>query len=196
MSLALFVPSRDRKRGPAQRRAVPIAFPPRQLAATVPAVTAHRTRRVGSPAGLSSTPRLASDPVFYETAVAGLEALAVLERRGRDVAHDLRWRHAASARTGLLELIHGVQALVALATTAADARGDDFDLLNESEGYAAGELTRRAVHELIARQATDDWTALADVLERALLPALRAWRAVFEAFLDPQCDPDPGGWAA
>jgi hypothetical protein len=59
-------------------------------------------------------------------------------------------------------------------------------------------VTRRAVHDLIARQGTEDWTSLADGLERAFLPALRSWRAVFEAFLEPEPDPDPalGGWAA
>lgn len=192
MSLAPFVPAQPRKSRPGKGRAIPLTFPAHRAAARGERVTDDRTAPVGRPA----TPRLGQDPVFVETAAAGLEALLVLERRGREVARDLRWRRIASARAGLAGLVDGLRAVVSLATTAARARGEDVDLAQESDGYAASEVTRRAIHELIARQATDDWTSLAEAVERALVPALAAWRAVFEAFLAPRRDPDPHGWAA
>ena len=195
MPLAEFVPAPSRKGRSVKACAVPVTFPrPGGVGATA-AMPENRTAPVGWPAMRSAATRCPDDPVFRETARTGLEALRALEQLSREVALDLRERRADSARRGMLTLMLGVQAVVMLATTAVAARGDDP--AHQSDAVAASQATERAVADLIAGQACQDWSALADGLERSLLPALRAWRMVFETFFPgPSDDADPHGWAA
>jgi hypothetical protein len=136
------------------------------------------------------------DPLVVEAAATGLESLRLLERRAAEVALDFRWRRFAPGRRGLAELVSGIQSLVTLAVSAADRVGCDLDHLCGTDGRGASEATRRAVNDLIGDQAAGDWSALANTIERRLIPALDSWRNVFGALVAPFDDPDPFGWVA
>jgi hypothetical protein len=130
-----------------------------------------------------------------EAVATGFEGLAALEQRTAQVAREFRQGRTDSGGRGLAALVQGLDAIVTLATTAAESLGEDLDILFDEGGLGATEITRRVVLELAADQTIDDFSALADTLEWRLVPALAAWRAVFES-LGGSPEPGPYGHAA
>ena len=89
---------------------------------------------------------------------------------------------APDAQAGLVTLVTAVQSLVALTAAAATAA-------NVSMGAAAGAAPsvvtacsglEAALRELVAHQATEHWSALADALDADLAPAIARWHHVLE----------------
>lgn len=198
MSVTHFIPSGLRPSRSVKPHAVPVTlrFTPPSLSHDM--VTARRPRGVGAPTVRRGSRTSHLTPIAAEAIATGLESLLSIEGRTRDVARQFRWNRIESAREGLTDLVHGTQAVVALATTTANALGDDLDGATEADGFSAAELTRHVIGRLIAGQTQQDWRGVADTLERGFLQALAAWRAVFEAFAAaaPIDDSDPSGHAA
>jgi hypothetical protein len=165
-----------------------------------PRVTSRRARRVGLPTPRRRPALEALDPLVLEAAVTGLESVGALERQSAEVARDFRWHRIAAGRAGLMQLVEGLQTVVQLAVSAANAAGREPEGIPASGGRSASETTRRAVHALVTDQASGDWHGLAGTIDRLLVPALDAWRGVFESIaggrddFDP--DVDPSGHAA
>jgi len=175
--------------------AIPAPLRFRSRPRAVPAVTSGRAPRVGWPtiaqSGISGI-----DPLLAEAATTALESLDLLERRALETALDFRWSRVAQGRAGLRDLVSGVQSIVHLAVSAAEATGMDLEFLCDTDGRGASEATRRAVHRLIADQDSGDWSALASTLQQQFIPALASWRAVFLALTGAGGDFDPSGRAA
>ena len=157
-------------------------------------LSARRPAAVGRSAPRTAPARQAINPLVMQAASTGCESLGILEKRAREVAIEFRF-HRTTARAGLLDLINGALAVVTLAVSVADATGEDFDTLFERDGINAADATRRAVNQIVASQTASDQSAVAETIERAFIPVLRAWRAVFDALVGPG-DFDPLGHVA
>jgi hypothetical protein len=175
--------------------AIPAPLRFRARLRAVPSVTSGRAPRVGRPT--IARPGIADiDPLLGEAATTAFESLDLLERRALETALDFRWSRIAQGRAGLLDLVMGVQSIVRLAVSSAEATGMDLEFLCDTDGRGASEATRRAVHRLIADQDAADWSALASTLQQQFIPALASWRAVFLALIGAGGDFDPSGRAA
>jgi hypothetical protein len=162
--------------------------------ARVAGLSVLRTGAVGRPAGTPSRSRTGITPLVAEAASTGCESLGLLEKRAQDVAIEFRF-HRETARAGLLDLVNGALAVVTLAVSVAEATGGDFDTLFQRDGRNAAEAMRRAVNQIVASQTAVDPSAVAETIERAFIPVLRAWREVFRALIGPG-DFDPLGHVA
>lgn len=184
MPVSRFVPSRVPVRHRVQPSAVSrmLRFDPARSGAST--VTTDRTRRVGGP-----TPLL-----VLEAASTGFEGLEVVERRAIEAARELRRQGVAAGRSGLTDVVQGLDALVKLAASAAASLGEDLAFFEEEELHAS-ERTRAVVNELIRGEQSGDAAALAQILEQRLVPTLAVWRAVFESMAGLS-DPGPFGDAA
>ena len=202
MSVTHFIPSGLRPSRSVKPQAIPVTLRFTPPSTSPEMVTARRPRTVGSPTSRRGSRPSGLSPIAFEAVSTGLESLASLERRTREVARDFRWNRIESGRQGLADLVHGTQALVTLATSTANALGEDLDLSAEAHGFSAAETTRHVIGRLIAGQTRADWRAIADTLERGFPLALAAWRTVFHTFVVtpaatvPNDDPDPSGHAA
>jgi hypothetical protein len=176
--------------------AIPAPLRFRSRPRTVPQVTSVRAPRVGWPTIAQPGVAAGIDPLLAEAATTALDSLDLLERRALEAALDFRWSRTDRGRAGLADLVNGVQSIVRLAVSAAEAAGVDLEFLCDPDGRGASEMTRRAVHRLVADQESGDWAALASTLQQHFIPAIACWRAVFEALIGAGGDFDPSGWAA
>jgi hypothetical protein len=184
----------ESRRVKSQAVSTPLRFGARRR--PVLAVTSDRTRRVGRPTVTVRRADADVDPLVAEAAATGIESLGLLEQRAFEAALDFRWNRVVSGRRGLGDLVNGIQSIVTLAVSAAEATGVDLECLCAIDGRGASEATRRAVTGLIADQQSEDWNGLANTIEQRFIPALDCWRAVFDALTGANDDFDPSGFAA
>jgi hypothetical protein len=176
--------------------AIPAILRFRTRPRAVPRVTSGRAPRVGLPTIAGPGIAAPIDPLVAEAATTALESLDLLERRALETALDFRWSRIARGRAGLADLVNGVQSIVRLAVSAAEATGMDQEFLCDAAGRGATETTRQAVRRLIEDQDSGDGFALASTLQQHFIPALASWRDVFQALAGAGRDFDPSGRAA
>lgn len=113
-------------------------------------------------------------------AAAG-DSLAGLVNGVRTTAASLR-AGAADAQSGLVTLVTAVQSLVALTAAAATAANVSLGAGSGAPPavVAACAGLETALGGLVAHQAAEEWTALADALDTRLAPAIAGWHDVLE----------------
>ncbi len=112
---------------------------------------------------------------------AAAESLPALVTGVRMTAAALR-AGARDAHTGLVALVAAVQSLVALTAAAATAANLSMGETPGAEPAivaACGGL-ETALRGLVAHQAQEQWSALADALDADLAPAIARWHDVLE----------------
>ncbi len=181
---------------------IPLVFAPRVERRPAGAVTVFRTAGVGRPvtpiaagarslsAGASAKAELVDDAV-----TVALRSVDGLARRARDVADAFRRAELDEAQRGLSDLVERTQMLLRVAATTAQATGTRLEVICRREGLGVGDDTRSVVAQLVERQFSGDWPALAVTLRVDFTSMLAKWRRVFEALGQPP-DDDPRDFAA
>jgi hypothetical protein len=137
-----------------------------------------------------------SQPPAIEDAVAtALASLEALIEHARSVAHGFRTVATVEADRCLSVLVHGTRTLVTLEAMLAAVAASAGD------GQARPPRPRRtrpveiALVQVTTAQLSGDWRALAEAIDRRLVPALQLWRQGFQAFIQHTPE-DPGGLPA
>lgn len=137
------------------------------------------------------------DQLLHESAQAAYESVAPLQRAVARIAASFRGSGHDTARRDLPSLTAALQGLTVVTAMLTTARGDtgadrsDFDRL-------ASRLCG-VLDAIVECQARDNWRGIADILERALAPALSQWASVLLALNATEGSPDvtpyrnPGG---
>ena len=116
------------------------------------------------------------DELLHESAQAAYDSISPLRNAVRRIAERLRAGNPRTSVRDLPELTASVQTLTSVTAMLASARESigshrrDFDAL----------VVRLCgvVDTIIAKQAREDWKAVADILDAELAPTLAAWASV------------------
>ena len=157
-------------------------------------LTERRREGVGSPTTLSPSEGIDRSLLVIDATTAGLSAITALDVESRGVARRFRFMPGAETERRLVQVVESTQTLLKLAAAAGEVAEVNLEQLCEAHGQAARRM-HDAVAAVIRAQLVSDWEALADALDRDLIPALGAWRRVFAAIAGP-FDAGPSGHAA
>jgi hypothetical protein len=142
-------------------------------------VTVGRTG-VGQP-----STRDARETLFQSTLSTALSGLADIQTETRRLAQAFRGNDLTAAHRDFEVLIDTLRSLTMLTAelghAAGQSDGHDADFCPAPSVCGMLSAVATAIEGLIASHNARDWRGLADSLELGLLPALKAWRAVFAA---------------
>ena len=117
-------------------------------------------------------------------AVQSAEDLACNAER---VAEGFRGYGIKDANAELTLLAQGLGTMVAILRALSDVTGIEPSALETRGGGSAGHLLAELtgfIDTLIEARSSSDWITVADIIEYDVVPHLRRWPAVFEAFAD------------
>lgn len=116
------------------------------------------------------------EQLLHESAQAAYDSIAPLRNVVRRVAERLRAGNMRAASRDLPELTASIQTLTGVTSMLAAAR--ERVGAHRSDLDALVQRLCVVVDAVIARQASEQWHAVADVLETELTPTLAAWASV------------------
>lgn len=160
-------------------RAVPSTQPGPGAVGSPGRVPAGRPRAVGSPTAPAARKRRATTAAVDEAVVAALESLDVIEGYAQEVADAFRWNQIQDACGSFVDLIKSTRMVLELAGATAGASGATLQAAFEAGESRADEEMHDVINRLIECHMQEDWSELADTLDRDFVVALGLWRTVF-----------------
>ena len=122
-----------------------------------------------------------------ETLTMARESLPVLASSARQAAATFRSGNVDAARRHVTTLVEAVRTLMALTDASAAAARVDFDSAHagtSADVPALFDRMTRAVEGLIASEIKEDWTSLADGLDRDFADAITGWCGVLDVIAE------------
>ena len=143
-------------------------------------VTVGRTG-VGQPSARDG--RETRETLFQSTLSTALSGLADIQTETRRLARAFRGADLTTAHRDFEVLVETLRSLTMLTAelghAAGQTSGNDADFCPAPSVCGMLSAVATSIEGLIDSHNTQDWRGLADGLELGLLPALKAWRAVF-----------------
>lgn len=183
-------------RKPAQLRAVPFTRTGPRPVDGPGRVPASRPHAVGAPTAGPARMRRVTTSAVDEAVTTALESLEVIEGYAQEVADAFRWNQIQDACASFVDLIRSTRMVLELAGTTAGASGASLQAAFDAGESRADEEMHDVINRLIECHMQEDWSELADTLDRDFVVALGLWRVVFEGLGSAGRPVPPSGHAA